>query len=197
MAVHLAARNLTKLDDLCREIGAKAHGCDVTDATGVERVFKAVGAVPDLVVFNPSMRVRGPIHELDPDAVRKAIEITCYGGFVVGREAARRMIPRESGSILFTGASASVKGYPNSATFAMGKFGLRGLCQSMARELQPRGIHVGHFIIDGGIASDTRVAEEDNFLSPDAIAETYLQIHRQHRSAWTWEVELRPWVETF
>jgi len=197
MTVHLAARNAGKLSELCTDIGATAHACDVTDATGVSNIFDAVSCVPDLVVFNPSMRVRGPVHELDPEAVRKAIEITCYGGFVVGREASLRMIPRGSGSILFTGASASVKGYPNSSTFAMGKFGLRGLCQSMARELQPRGIHVGHFIIDGGISSSSRIPEEDNFLSPDAIAETYLQIHRQHRSAWTWEVELRPWVEKF
>lgn len=197
MAVHVAGRSPDKLATLCEETGATAHACDASDPAAVEALFDALPRVPDLVVFNPSKRVRGPVHELDPAEVKAAIEVTCYGGFVVGREAARRMIPRGSGSILFTGASASVKGYPNSSTFAMGKFGLRGLCQSMARELQPRGIHVGHFIIDGGIASDTRPAEKDEFLSPDAIAETYLHIHRQHRSAWTWEVELRPWVETF
>lgn len=197
MAVRLAARNPDKLAALCEETDAVAHACDASDPAAIAGVFDALPKIPDLVVFNPSKRVRGPIHELDPEEVRQAIEITCFGGFVIGREAARRMIPRGSGSILFTGASASVKGYPNSSTFAMGKFGLRGLCQSMARELHPKGIHVGHFIIDGGIASSKREAEDDQLLSPDAIAESYLQIHRQHRSAWTWEVELRPWVEKF
>lgn len=197
MAVHLAARDPDKLTGLCDETGATAHRCDATDPAAVAAVFDALPRIPDLVVFNPSKRVRGGVHELDPAEVKEAIEITCFGGFVVGREAARRMLPRGSGSILFTGASASVKGYANSSTFAMGKFGLRGLCQSMARELQPKGIHVGHFVIDGAIASDSRSSDDDRFLSPDAIARSYLDLHRQHRSAWTWEVELRPWVETF
>lgn len=197
MAVHLAARAPDKLVKLCRETGATAHRCDATDPAAVEALFDALPRVPDLVVFNPSKRVRGGVHELDPAQVKDAIEITCFAGFVVGREAARRMLPRGSGSILFTGASASVKGYANSSTFAMGKFGLRGLCQSMARELQPNGIHVGHFVIDGGIASDSRHSDDDRFLSPDAIAQSYMDLHRQHRSAWTWEVELRPWVENF
>ncbi|MDW3207185.1 MAG: SDR family NAD(P)-dependent oxidoreductase [Alphaproteobacteria bacterium] len=197
MAVHLAARDPDKLTGLCDETGATAHRCDATDPAAVAAVFDALPRIPDLVVFNPSKRVRGGVHELDPAEVKEAIEITCFGGFVVGREAARRMLPRGSGSILFTGASASVKGYANSSTFAMGKFGLRGLCQSMARELQPKGIHVGHFVIDGAIASDSRSSDDDRFLSPDAIARSYLNLHRQHRSAWTWEVELRPWVETF
>lgn len=197
MAVHLAARDPDKLVKLCRETGATAHRCDATDPAAVEALFDALPRVPDLVVFNPSKRVRGGVHELDPAQVKDAIEITCFAGFVVGREAARRMLPRGSGSILFTGASASVKGYANSSTFAMGKFGLRGLCQSMARELHPNGIHVGHFVIDGGIASDSRHSDDDRFLSPDAIAQSYMDLHRQHRSAWTWEVELRPWVENF
>ncbi len=197
MDVHLAARNPDKLTALCQETGAQAHSCDASDPAAVEALFNALPQVPDLVVFNPSKRVRGGVHELEPAAVKEAIEITCFGGFVVGREAARRMLPRGSGSILFTGASASVKGYANSSTFAMGKFGLRGLCQSMARELQPKGIHVGHFVIDGGIASDSRTSDDDRFLSPNAIARSYLDLHRQHRSAWTWEVELRPWVENF
>lgn len=197
MQVHLAARNPEKLRGLCERIGATPHICDASDPIAVSGLFEAVGTIPDLVVFNPSARVRGPVQDLDPEAVRRAITITCFGGFLVGREAAARMIPRGSGTILFTGASASVKGYPNSAAFAMGKFGLRGLCQSMARELQPQGIHVGHIVIDGGIASEGRVAEHDEFLSPDAIAESYMALHRQHRSAWTWEIELRPWVERF
>jgi NAD(P)-dependent dehydrogenase (short-subunit alcohol dehydrogenase family) len=127
--------------------------------------------------------------------------VTCFGGFLVGQAAARLMLEQGRGSIQFTGASASVKGYVNSAPFAMGKFALRGLVQSMARELAPKNIHVAHFIIDGGIgrSDDPRAAGRgtDGLLDPDAIAETYLAIHRQHRSAWTWEVELRPWVETF
>lgn len=158
-----------------------------------------IGA-PDIAVYNASNRGgRGPVTELDPAAVRSALMITAYGGFLVAQAAARRMIPAGGGTILLTGASASVKGYPNSSSFAMGKFGLRGLAQSLARELQPQNIHVGHFVIDGGIAllegEDARAA--DGLLNPDAIAKAYLQLHRQHRSEWTWEIELRPWVEQF
>jgi NAD(P)-dependent dehydrogenase (short-subunit alcohol dehydrogenase family) len=109
------------------------------------------------------------------------------------------MLPKGKGSIFFTGASASVKGYAQSAPFAMAKFALRGLAQSLARELQPKGIHVAHFVIDGGIAGTTaeRVSTDDKWLSPDAIAATYLAVHRQHRSAWSLEMEVRPWVENF
>ena len=165
-----------------------------------EAVTADIGA-PDVVVFNPSYRARGPIVDLDPEQVRRVIEISCFGGFLVAQQAARQMMERGSGTILLTGASASVKGYANSSSFAMGKFGLRGLAQSLARELQPKNVHVAHFVIDGGIAKagDARVTERgpDGTLDPDAIAETYLHIHRQHRSAWTWEVEVRPWVENF
>jgi NAD(P)-dependent dehydrogenase (short-subunit alcohol dehydrogenase family) len=195
MAVHLAARTPSKLNELCQETGAVAHACDASQPDQVEALFNALPRVPDLVVFNASKRVRGPVQDLDPAAVKEAIETTCFGGFLVGQAAAKRMIPRGTGSILFTGASASVKGYPNSSTFAMGKFALRGLCQSMARELQPLGIHIGHFIIDGSIA--TGPCPEDDKLDPTAIARSYLDLHRQHRSAWTWEVELRPWLERF
>ena len=204
MAVALAARNADKLDGLAGEIGGSAHVCDASDPASVAALFEAVTAdmgAPDVVVFNPSFRARGPVVDLDPEQVRRVIEISCFGGFLVAQQAARRMIERGSGTILLTGASASVKGYPNSSSFAMGKFGLRGLAQSLARELQPKNIHVAHFVIDGGIAKagDARVTERgpDGTLDPDAIAETYLHIHRQHRSAWTWEVEVRPWVETF
>jgi NAD(P)-dependent dehydrogenase (short-subunit alcohol dehydrogenase family) len=157
---------------------------------------------PDVVVYNASNRARGPIQDLDPEAVRTAIEISCFGGFLVAQAAAKQMIARKQGTILLTGASASVKGYPNSSSFAMGKFGLRGLAQSLARELQPQNIHVAHFVIDGGILQgpdDTRGAErgEDAMLLPDEIAKDYLHVHRQHRSSWTWELELRPWVEKF
>ncbi len=204
MTVAVASRNADKLVPLAGEIGGHAFACDVADAASVDRLFEqateAIGA-PDVVVFNPSARARGPIAELDRDAVRNALLISCYGGFLVGQAAAKLMLERGSGSIQFTGASASVKGYAQSAPFAMGKFGLRGLAQSMARELAPKNIHVAHFVIDGGIGreNDPRAAArgEDGMLDPDAIAQTYLQIHRQHRSAWTWEVELRPWVENF
>ncbi len=204
MAVALAARNAGKLDGLAGEIGGRAHACDASDPQAVAALFDAVTAdigAPDIVVFNPSFRARGPIVDLDPEQVRRVIEISCFGGFLVAQQAARQMTARGSGTILLTGASASVKGYANSSSFAMGKFGLRGLAQSLARELPPKNVHVAHFVIDGGIAraNDARVAERgpDGTLDPDAIAETYLHIHRQHRSAWTWEIEVRPWVETF
>ena len=151
-------------------------------------------------MYNASARARGPITDLDPDAVARAIAVSAYGGFLVGQQAARHMLPRGTGAILFTGASASVKGYVQSAAFAMGKFALRGLAQSMARELAPQGLHVAHFVIDGGIRSATRPDpndKPDSMLDPDAIAETYWQVANQPRSAWTWEVELRPWVERF
>src|SRR6266487_3881277 len=139
---------------------------------------------------------------LDPKEVERTIRVTGYAGFLVAQSAAKRMLPRGSGAIFFTGASASVKGYAESAPFAMGKFALRGLAQSMARELAPKGIHVAHFVIDGGISregGDPRAGERgaDGMLVPDEIAKNYLHVFRQHRSAWTWEVELRPWVEKF
>ncbi len=197
MDVHLAARNPDKLADLCEETGAKAHQCDASDAASVAALFSELAVAPDVVVYNPSARVRGPIAEIDPDAVRNAILISCFGAFLVGQQAAKAMQTRGSGSILFTGASAGVKGYANSAAFAMGKFGLRGLCQSMARELHPKNIHIGHFVIDGGIAPAGEDTMNDSRLSADAIARSYLEFHRQHRSSWAWEIELRPWVETF
>lgn len=204
MTVALAARDAGKLDGLAAETGARAYRCDAADAGDVAALFDAVdGDVgpPDVVVYNPSNRARGPVGELDPEAVRTAILVTCFGGFLVAQQAARRMVAGDGGTILLTGASASVKGYANSSSFAMGKFGLRGLAQSLARELQPQNVHVAHFVIDGGIRKqgDARVAERgpDGTLDPDAIAETYLHVHRQNRSAWTWEVELRPWVEKF
>ena len=204
MQVALAARNPDKLDGLAAETNAKLFACDTSSPDDVAKLFEDLDASlgsPNVVVFNPSARVRGPFTEIDPLVVRDAIMVTCYGGFLVAQEAAKRMTERGAGSILFTGATASVKGVPQSAAFAMGKFGLRGLAQSMARELQPKNIHVAHFIIDGAIENPDRPwpadKPEDSRLHPDSIAETYLHIHRQHRSAWTWEVELRPWVESF
>ncbi len=204
MAVVLAARDTQKLGALASETGAATIACDASRAEEVEKLFAAVdsgGDRLDLVIYNASGRARGPIHELDPVAVENAIRVTAFGGFLVARQAAQRMLRQGHGTILFTGASASVKGYPRSASFAMGKFALRGLAQSLARELQPHNIHVGHVVIDGGIgrAGDPRLAERgpDAMLAPEAIAETYLQLHRQHRSAWAWEIALRPWVENF
>jgi len=160
----------------------------------------ATQGMPDIVVYNASARARGPVVELDPAAVARAIAVSGYAGFLVGQQAARHMLSRGTGAILFTGASASVKGYPNSSSFAMGKFALRGLAQSMARELSPQGIHVAHFVIDGAIRNPGRVEpadKPDSMLDPDAIAASYWHVVQQPRSAWTWEVELRPWVERF
>ena len=203
MAVSLAARDGAKAADVAAETGAVLHRCDassIEDVAGLFTLLDATIGTPDLVVYNPSARIRGPITELDPEATRAAIETTCFGAFLVAQQAARRMLERGSGSIFFTGASAGVKGFANSSVFAMGKFGLRGLAQSLARELHPQNIHIGHFVIDGGIRSDRpdrRDDGDDRMLDPDAIAESYLQFHAQHRCAWAWEIELRPWVERF
>ena len=207
MNIALAARNPEKL-----ESKGLALRCDATDPAQVEAAFDAVQGkwgVPDLVVYNASYRTRGAIAELDPAEVQKTLSISAFGGFLVAQAAAKRMLPRGAGAIFFTGASASVKGYANSAPFAMGASSRAMLCarprsanfpiangglaQSMARELPPKGIHVAHFVIDGGIGKDAGDAK----LDPDEIARNYLHVYRQQRSAWTWEVELRPWVERF
>ena len=203
LRVALAARDAEKLAPLCAETGAKAFACDAVEPDQVAHLFTAVEAAtgaPDVVVYNASARARGPVAELVPAEVERAIMVSAFGGLLVAREAARRMVPKAHGAILFTGASASVKGYPLSASFAMGKFALRGLAQSMARELAPQGIHVAHFVIDGAIRNPGRVEppdRPDSMLDPDAIAATYVDVLYQPRSAWTWEVELRPWVERF
>jgi NAD(P)-dependent dehydrogenase (short-subunit alcohol dehydrogenase family) len=200
MHVALAARDTAKLAALGAATGAVLHACDAADPAQVASLFAALPAPPDVVVFNPSARVPGPIDRIDPEAVRAALAVSAFGGFLVGQAAAQAMLPRGTGCILFTGASASVKGYAQSAAFAMGKFALRGLAQSMARELAPKGIHVAHIVIDGGIASARRQAAADapdSLLDPDAIAASYMALIRQPRSAWTWEIELRPWVERF
>ena len=157
-------------------------------------------ATPDVVVYNASYRTRGPLIDLDPSEVEKSIQVSAFAGFLVAQAAAKRMLPRKHGAILFTGASASIKGYAQSAPFAMGKFALRGLAQSLARELSPQGIHIAHFVIDGGIRSARRAEppdQPDSLLDPDAIAQSYLDVLKQPRSAWSWEIELRPWVEKF
>jgi short-subunit dehydrogenase len=197
-AVRLAARDTAKLAALCAETGATAHACDAADPAQVAALFAAAGEAAEVVVYNPSYRVRGPVTELDPAEVRRALEVCAFGGFLVAQQAARRMLARGRGAILLTGASASVKGYPRSAPFAMGKFALRGLAQSLARELHPQGVHVVHIVIDGGIRGAGRPdAGRDTLLDPDAIAAAALHLVRQPRSAWSWEIELRPWTETF
>lgn len=203
MRVAAAARNTGKLAALSAETGAQTFACDVVDPDQVARLFEEVEGrigAPDVVVYNASGRLRGPLIELNPAEVAGALGVSAFGGFLVAQQAVRRMLPKGSGAILFTGASASVKGYAQSAPFAMGKFALRGLAQSMARELAPQGIHVAHFVIDGAIRNPGRIEpadKPDSMLDPDAIAQSYLQVLRQPRSAWTWEIELRPWVERF
>jgi NAD(P)-dependent dehydrogenase (short-subunit alcohol dehydrogenase family) len=189
--VALAARQIEKLGALCHETGARAFACNATDANEVERLFglveREIGS-PDVVVYNASARARGAFTDLVPAEVAQAISVSAFGGFLVAQQAVKRMLPNRHGAILFTGASASVKGYPQSAPFAMGKFALRGLAQSMARELSPQGIHVAHFVIDGGIRSARRAeppSSPESLLDPDAIAASYLAVLQQPRSAWT------------
>jgi len=203
LKIALAARRAGDLGGLANEIGGKAFACDATKRADVAKLFadveSAFGA-PDVVVYNASYRTRGPFVELDPPEVEKTLMVSAFAGFLVAQEAVKRMLPRGYGAILFTGASASVKGYAQSAPFAMGKFALRGLAQSMARELSPQNIHIAHIVIDGGIRSATRREapdKPDSMLDPDAIAKTYLDLLQQQRSAWAWEIELRPWVERF
>ena len=204
MDVALAARNVEKLEDLSIQTKASLHKCDASKIEDVNRLFKDLDeklGIPELVVYNPSARLRGAIETLDPEKTKEALNVTCFGAFLVAQQAAKRMLKRGSGSIFFTGASAGVKGFANSSVFAMGKFGLRGLAQALARELHPKNIHIGHFVIDGGIRSNERSDRKGNgdydMLDPDEIAKTYLQFHEHSKSAWAWEVELRPWVETF
>jgi NAD(P)-dependent dehydrogenase (short-subunit alcohol dehydrogenase family) len=202
MSIALAARNVDKLAGLASETGAQTFACDASNETPVEKLFADLDkeGAPDVVIYNASGRVRGPFTSLVPQDVERAIAVSAFGGFLVAQQAARRMLPRNHGAIFFTGATASVKAYPESAPFAMGKFALRALAQSLARDFSPKGIHVAHFIIDGAIRNPGRSEPADrpqSMLDPDAIAQSYLDILRQPKSAWTWELELRPWVEKF
>jgi NAD(P)-dependent dehydrogenase (short-subunit alcohol dehydrogenase family) len=203
LAVAIAARDTAKLAPLCAETGARAYACDAQDEAQVQQMYADVDrdhGAPDVVIYNASARTRGPFVQLVPAEVQRALQVTAFGAFLVAQQAVVRMLPKGRGAILFTGASASVKGYAQSAPFAMGKFALRGLTQSLARELSPQGIHVAHFVIDGAIRGPGHRddgGKSDALLDPDAIALTYLNILRQPRSAWTWEIELRPWLERF
>lgn len=203
LRVAVAARDVGKLSGLVSEIGAKAYHADASDPAKVAKLFEKVEqelGAPDVVVYNAAARARGALIDLDPAAVERSLAVNAYGGFLVAQQAARRMVPRRRGAIFFTGASASVKGYSQSAPFAMGKFALRGLAQSLARELAPQGVHVAHFVIDGGIRHPSWPEppdRPDSLLDPNAIAKTYFDILTQPRNAWTFEVELRPWVEKF
>jgi NAD(P)-dependent dehydrogenase (short-subunit alcohol dehydrogenase family) len=189
LKVALAARNAEKLAPLAAETGARVYACDATEGYNVDQLFAALerdNATPDVVVYNASYRTRGPLIELDPAEVHKALHVTAFGGFLVAQAAVKRMLPQGQGAVLFTGASASVKGYAQSAPFAMGKFALRGLAQSMAR--------------DGGVRGARRAEpadRPDSLLDPDAIAQSYWHLLQQPRNAWAWEIELRPWVEKF
>ncbi len=203
LSVGLVARNIEKLTSLSEQTGAITFAADAADPAAVARLFDDVDArlgEADVVVYNPSLRVPGSVAEIDPEAVRNALGISAFGGFLAVQQAARRMLVHNHGAILLTGASASVKGFALSSAFAMGKFALRGLAQSAARELGPKGIHVAHVIIDGGVRSATRPApaeRPDSLLSPDGVARCYLDLLKQPRDAWTFETELRPWVEKF
>ena len=201
----LAARDTGKLSDLVAVTGARAVAMDAADREAMADLFLGLTDCR-VAIYNPSARVRGSITDLDPEEVRRAIEVTAFGAFLMGQQAARLMLENPEkdgrrGTILFTGASAGVKGFAKSAAFAMGKFAQRGLAQSMARELHPRGVHVAWINIDGGISNPAREGRADDgtdrMLDPDAIAEAYMGLIDQHRSTWSNELSLRPWVETF
>ena len=206
--VVLAARNTAKLETLCNQIGADSIACDATSVDSVRELFAGLQQShghASVVLYNASAYTAGSITQLDPDLVLDSLMQTAYGAFLVAQQAAIGMTELGRGALFFTGATASIKGFPNFAPFAMGKFALRGLAQSLARELGPKNIHVAHFIIDGGIASPggelggdrSATNADDSQLEPDAIAETYMALLRQHRSAWTHEIDLRPWKEPF
>ncbi len=201
--VVVASRHVERLAALAAETGAIALSVDASDAGQVEQLFAETEAqigAPEIVIYNASGRVRGPIAELDPAEVGKTLAVSALGAFYAVRQAAKRMVPAGKGAILLTGATAGVKGFALSSSFAMGKFALRGLAQSAARELAPQGIHVAHIVVDGGVRAEHRpdpADRPDSTLDPDAIAQCYVDLLRQHRSAWSWEIEVRPWVEKF
>lgn len=205
LKVALAARDAARLKPLADEISGRAYGCDATQEEAVAALFRQVDAElgpPDLVVYNAGAYLPKTVLETEPAAFERCWRVGCFGGFLVGRAAARAMLDEGTaetgaGTILFTGATASLRGSARFVNLAVGKFGLRAVAQSMARELGPRGIHVAHIVIDGQIGPAGGSGDRDDRLHPEAIAETYWALHRQPRSAWTHELDLRPWVETF
>ena len=195
-AVAVASRDVTKLKPLADSIGAHAFSVDASAVDDIQTLFTRVDQAlgePEVVLFNPSARVKGDILSLDPQKVSDAVHITAIGAIATAQAASKRMIPKNHGAIFFTGATASVKGFAGSAAFAMGKFAVRGLAQSLARELSPQGIHVAHFVIDGSVKSDPA----HDAMTADAIAQTYMAILNQPKAAWTWELEIRSKNETF
>lgn len=206
------ARHIDDLNELAEDIGkeggsAHAFGVDARDEDEMVDLFAKIEkdiAPLGVVVFNIGGNVNFPITEMTSRVYRKVWEMSCFAGFLTGREAAKVMLPRGKGTMLFTGATASIRGGAGYAAFAGAKHSLRALAQSLARELGPQGIHVAHVIIDGAI--DTAFIKErfperyalkgrDGILQPDDIAENYWNIHNQNRSAWTHEMDLRPWME--
>jgi NAD(P)-dependent dehydrogenase (short-subunit alcohol dehydrogenase family) len=198
--VVVASRHVDRLATLVKEKGASALSVDATDASQVERLFAEAESLigsPEVVIYNASGRTRGPIADLNPVDVEQVLAVSALGAFYTVRQAAKRMVPARRGAILLTGATAGLKGFALSAPFAMGKFALRGLAQSAARELAPQGIHVAHIVVDGSVRGAGRPDSEDGTLDPDAVAQSYVDLLCQHRSAWSWELEIRPWIENF
>jgi|TARA_A100001035_G_scaffold261715_1_gene240899 short-subunit dehydrogenase len=198
MKIVLAARNINKLDSLKKEIDALVFKCDSTENKSVQNLFLQTDSIigtPEIVIYNPSLRIVKPFIEYDPDEMLQSIKVNSYGAFLVAHESVKRMLKIGKGNIFFTGSSASVKGFAKSASFAMGKFGLRGLAQSLARELHPQNIHIGHFVIDGGIGKEP--VGNYQMIHPDEIAKQYLNFYLQDKKAWSWEIEIRTNTEKF
>jgi NAD(P)-dependent dehydrogenase (short-subunit alcohol dehydrogenase family) len=208
MQVGAVARDEARLNSLIKSegsAGVRPYAADVSNSEDVLRVFESIDrdiGAPNLVVFNAGAFQKDNVLDIDPADFERCWRIGCLGGLLVGQAAARRMVKRGHGTIIFTGATAALRGSAGFANLAVPKFGLRALAQSMARELGPQGVHIGFVIIDGQIESERyrQLAVErgeDSLLAPDAIAELYLQLHRQPRSAWSHEMDVRPWSEKF
>ncbi len=198
MKIVLAARNIDKLDSLKKEIDALVFKCDSTENKSVQNLFLQTDSIigtPEIVIYNPSLRIVKPFIEYDPDEMLQSIKVNSFGAFLVAHESVKRMLKIGKGNIFFTGSSASVKGFAKSASFAMGKFGLRGLAQSLARELHPQNIHIGHFVIDGGIGKEP--VGNYQMIHPDEIAKQYVNFYLQDKKAWSWEIEIRTNTEKF
>ena len=195
--VALASRHLAKLRPIAEALGARAFEADAVSPPSIVRLFESVDreiGPPEVVLFNPSARIRGDLLSLDVGAASTAVQTTAIGALATAQEAVRRMLPAGRGSLFFTGATASVKGFARSSVFAMAKFAVRGLAQSLARELAPAGIHVVHFVIDGAVRPD---GGDPGVLTPRAIARSYMAVLAQPSGAWSWELELRSHTESF